>query len=447
MNADSQARDLENPFEPSASLPLLTIRFACAAIMMGAILSGRPLLEWLSVAAMLWVLVVAWGRHVLFAENLRALPRLVSGPPESGIPPPAPTVSVIVPARNEEIDIQSAVRALAASDYPALEILLIDDHSSDSTLQVLKDLALEMPRMRVLSAPDVPPGWTGKTAALWFAFEQSNPASRWLLFTDARVKFHPQAVSRAVAHAEGKRLGFLSCVIRFDGEGLAEELIAIMQNRGLVISALGFGGGAPAAPFGLGAFSLIRRAVYVECGGHALAPDHPLEDFVLAKSAGLSGAATAAAIASGLVSIRRYHGFGDMRRRIVRTLRVAASDRLLDLINRISLELVLGVLPLPVAMGAVARMISARTVQPALAALAALAFLAFLAGASTPRSARMVCRFRGWIAWLHPLGAALWIWFLLLAISDRLRGRTISWRGRAIHPPTPQQRTPATPRN
>ena len=447
MNSDSRTVNLQNPFEPSASLPLLTIRFACAAILVDAVLTGRPLAEWLSVAAMLWVLVVVWGRHVLFAENLRALPRLGSGPAESGIPSPAPLVSVIVPARNEEIDIQSAVRALAASDYPALEILLIDDHSTDSTLRVLQDLARELPRLRVLSAPDVPPGWTGKTAASWFAFEQSNPASRWLLFTDARVKFHPQAVSRAVAHAEQKRLGFLSCIIRFDGKGLAEELIAIMQNRGLVISALGFGGSAPAAPFGLGAFSMIRREVYVECGGHALAPDHPLEDFVLAKSAQLAGAATAAAIASDLVSIRRYHGSGDMRRRIVRTLRVAASDHFVDLINRISLELLLGVLPLPIAMGAAARMIFTgmivgRTVQPALAALGALAFLAFLAGASTPRSAHVVCRFRRWVAWLHPLGAALWTWFLLLAIGDRLRGRTISWRGRVIQPPTP-----ATPRN
>ncbi|MGA2882203.1 MAG: glycosyltransferase [Bryobacteraceae bacterium] len=436
MKPATSARNLENPFEPSASRPLLAIRFLCVALSVGAVISGYPLLEWLSVPAMLWVLVVVWGRHVLFAENLAALPNLsaAAGPAAPSLPP---TVSLIVPARNEAIDIESAVRALAAIDYPALEILIIDDHSSDATLDILRRLAREFQRLRVLSAPDVPPGWTGKTNASWFGFEQADPRAQWLLFTDARVKFHPLAVRCAVAHAEAKQLGFLSCIIRFEGEGLPEELIAILQNRGLVISARAFGGGAPVAPFGLGAFSLIRRDVYMQCGGHALWPDHPLEDFMLAKSARDSGAVTSAAIASELISIRRYHGVADMRRRIVRTLRVAASDHLVDLVNRISLELLLGVLPLPLAIGALARMVATRAIQPTLGLLCAIAFLAWLAGACTPRTSIRICRFRGWVVWLHPLGAALWTWLLVLAIGERIRGRKISWRGRPIHPPSP----------
>lgn len=430
-------RHIENPFEPSASRPLLAIRLLCAATALGAVIWGRPLLEWLAVPAMLWVLVVVWGRHVLFAQNLAGLPHLSPAASLPALPTAAPAVTVIVPARNEEIDIESAVRALAATDYPQLEIIAVDDHSTDETLEILQRLRGECPRLRVLSAPDVPLGWTGKTNASWFGFEQSDPHARWLLFTDARVKFHPLAVARAVAHAEAKGLGFLSCLIRFDGSGVAEELIAILQNRGLLISARAFGGGAPAAPFGLGAFSLIRRDVYVKCGGHAFAPDHPLEDFVLAKSARDSGAATSAAIASELVSIRRYHGYADMRRRIVRTLRVAASDRLVDLVNRISLELLLGVLPLPLAIGCLARMLVTRSMPLPLALVCILSSLAWLAGVCTPRSSRRICRFRPRVAWLHPLGGALWTWFLILAMGERIRGRKISWRGRAIRPPTP----------
>jgi hypothetical protein len=427
---------LENPFEPSTSGLLLAMRLACAALTISAVISGQPLLEWLSVPAMLWVLVVVWGRHVLFAENLATVPNLSAAESGPALPTPTPPVSVIVPARNEEVDIQSAARALAAIDYPKLEILVIDDHSSDATLQILQGLARDLPRLRVLSAPDVPAGWTGKTNASWFGFEQANPQARWLLFTDARVKFHPLAISRAIAHAEAERLGFLSCIIRFDGEGLAEELIAIMQNRGLLTSTRAFGGGAPVIPFGLGAFSLIRRDVYVQCGGHAVAPGHPLEDFVLATSARASGAPTSAAIASDLVSLRRYHGFADMRRRIVRTFRVSGSDHLMDLVNRISLELPLGVLPLPLAVGALARMAVTRSVQPALAILCVLSFLAWLAGTCTPRSSARICRFRPWVAWLHPFGAALWTWFLSLAIGEQLRGRKIAWRDRVIQPPS-----------
>jgi len=214
-------------------------------------------------------------------------------------------------------------------------------------------------------------------------------------------------------------------------------LIAIIQNRGAVISARAFGGGAPAAPFGLGGFMLIRRDVYAASGGHCLFPSYPLEDSRLAKSAHCCGATTSAAIASELLSIHRYHGFADMRQRIVRTLRNAASDSVVDLVNRISLELVLGVLPLLLAIGGLLRLGATRGLQPALEVFSLLAFLAYLAGTCTPQNSRGICRFRSWVVWLHPLGAALWTWLLLLAIAERLRGQPISWRGRTIYAPTP----------
>jgi hypothetical protein len=436
MEVKAPLGDWENPFAPSLSLPFVVARLTGAALLIGAVISGVPALEWMSVPVLLWVLLVVWGRHVLFAENLNSLPHLRANASPQNVPLPLPTVSLIVPARNEEVGIESAVRALAAIDYPGLEILIIDDHSSDATPRILQRLACEFPHLRVLAAPEVPDGWTGKTHACWFGFLQSNPGSRWLLFTDARVIFSRNAVSRAVSHAEATRSGFLSCILRFDGENLAEELIAIIQNRGLVSKARAFGD-APIAPFVVGPFMLIRRDVYAACGGHSLFPSHPREDFMLARSAHRCGATPSAAIASELLSIRRYHGFADMRQRMVRGLRLSASDGVVDLLNRISLELVLGVLPLPLAIGGLLRLGVTRGLQPALAVISLLAFLAYLAGTCTPRNCRGICRFRSWVVWLHPLGAALWMWLLLLAITERLRGQPISWRGRTIYAPTP----------
>jgi len=441
MEVKAPLGDWENPFDPSLSRPLMAARFAGAALLIGAVISGVSALEWMSIPVLLWVLLVVWGRHVLFAENLHSLPHLRANASGQTVPLPLPTVSLIVPARNEEVGIESAVRALAAIDYPGLEILLIEDHSSDATPRILQRLACEFPHLRVLAAPEAPDGWTGKTNACWFGFLQSIPGSRWLVFTDARVIFSRNAVSRAVSHAEATRSGFLSCILRFDGENLTEELIAIIQNRGLVIRARAFGGGAPAAPFGLAGFMLIRRDVYTASGGHALFPSYPLEDSRLAKSAHRCGATTSAAIASELLSIRRYHGFADMRQRMARTLRNAASDSVVDLLNRISLELVLGVLPLSLAIGGLIRLGATRGLQPALAVISLLAFLAYLAGTCTPRNCRGICRFRSWVVWLHPLGAALWTWLLLQAITERLRGQPISWRGRTISAPPPASRS------
>ena len=437
MEVKAPLGDSESPSDPSLYRPWMVARFAGAALVIGAVISGVSPLEWISVPVLLWVLLVVWGRHVLFAENLHSLPNLRANESRQTVPLPLPAVSLIVPARNEEVGIESAVRALAAIDYPGLEILIIDDHSSDATPRILQRLACEFPHLRVLAAPEVPDGWAGKTNACWFGFQQSNPGSRWLLFTDARVIFSRNAVSRTVSHAEATGSGFLSCILRFDGENLTEELSAIIQNRGLVMSARAFDGGAPAAPFGLGAFALIRRDVYAACGGHSQFLGHPLEDLMLAKYAHRGGATTSAAIASELLSIRRYHGFADVRQRIVRTLRVGARDSVVDLLNRISLELVLGVLPLSLAIGGLIRLGATRGLQPALAVISLLAFLAYLAGTCTPRNCRGICRFRSWVVWLHPLGAALWTWLLLQAITERLRGQPISWRGRTIYAPTP----------
>jgi len=433
--ASQPLQESGSPFDSRVSLPILAARLAGAALVVAALLSGSRRIEWMAVMVLAWVVVVVWGRHVLFAENLECLPKLRADLPRDASSPPLPGVSIIVPARNEEAGIEPAAQALAAIDYPALEILMIDDHSSDATPRILDRLAREFPRLRVLAAPDLSVGWTGKTNASTFGFQRSNPDSRWLLFTDARVMFHPNAVLAAITHAEANGLDFLSCILRFEGKGLMEELNTMIQNRGLVMNARAFGGGPPAMAFGHGSFTLIRREVYAACGGHARFPGHPLEDFMLADTARRWGAATSVAIASEIVAIRRYHGFADLRRRVVRAFRTASSDSVLNLIDRLSLEFCLNVLPLLVAAGALLRMSfqnAEGAFQPALAVIAVLAFLAYLAGTCTPRSCGTICGFRPWVAWFYPLGSALWTCLLVQAISEVLRGHALSWRGREI---------------
>lgn len=426
---------LQNPFDLSISRPLMAARFACLMLVIAAVASGMPVLEWMSVPVLLLVIVAVWGRHVLFADNLNALPHLRAEQPVTANSPELPPVTLIVPTRNEIGGIEAAVRSLAATDYPDLEILVVDDHSSDGTSEVLQRLACDLPQVRVLAAPDVPDGWAGKPHAAWFGFLQSNPHARWLVFSDARIVFHRNAVRRAVEYAEGNHLGFLSCIIRYDGESVIEELIANIQNRALVISARAFGGGAPKVPFGLGAFQLIRRDVYTACGGHSTYPDHPIEDFILAGLASRQGKASAA-IASEVLSLRRYRGFGDMRQRVVRSLRLATSDRTINLADRISQELLLQVLPLPLAVGGLVRQLVTHRFQPVLALVSLLALAAYIAGICTPRSCRKICGCRRRAAWLHPLGGALWVLLLLLAITDRMRGRPITWSGRKMQTPS-----------
>jgi chlorobactene glucosyltransferase len=439
MTTNSREIGSAKPVQQVAPTVFLFARLAGAVISSWVVITGSSTLEWIAVAVMFWFLVVVWGRHVLFIDNLNGLPNLNREISSESAPPQfLPAVSVVVPARNEELDIERAATAWGEVSYPELEVIFVDDHSSDRTAEILERVTRRFPHLRFVSSPDLPAGWTGKTYASWFGFQQSNETAGWLLFTDARVMFSRDAISKAIAHAEANRLGFLSCVIRFDGENLAEELFAIAQNRGLLMSAREFGGVSSPVPFGIGAFSLIRRDLYAGIGGHAAFPEHPIEDFMLADSARRAGAKLSAAVASGLVSIRRYHGFRDMRRRSVRLLRLSSGDRLLDLLNRLSLEFCFLVVPLLVAIGSLWRLLLPyRGFHPALAILCLLAFLTYFAGACTARECRQICRVRAWVFWLYPLGAALSTWFVLLAIVQKLCGVSISWRGRVVDLPRP----------
>src|SRR5262249_44305272 len=137
--------------------------------------------------------------------NLRTLPRLSAecGNPQGepcGFPHSAlrtPSVSILVPARDEAANIEACVRGLLAQTYPAWELIVLDDGSTDGTGAILARLAADEGRLRVLAGAAVPPGWLGKPHAC----AQLAAAARGdlLLFTDADVRHAPALVGAAVA--------------------------------------------------------------------------------------------------------------------------------------------------------------------------------------------------------------------------------------------------------
>jgi hypothetical protein len=108
-------------------------------------------------------------------------------------------------------------------------------------------------------------------------------------------------------------------------------------------------------------------------------------------------------------------------------------------------ELLFGILPLPLAIAGLALQILTPGWNLALTAMSVLALSGYLAGVSTPRSCLRVCLCRRWVVWLYPLGSALWAWFVLLALTEAVRGQAISWRGRTIHAPVPPGNPVALP--
>ena len=203
---------------------------------------------------------------------------------------PWPAVSVIVAARDEAPGIEAAMRSLLALDYAALEVLAVDDRSSDATGAILDRLAAQDPRLRVQHVRQLPPGWLGKNHALALGAREAR--GELLLFTDADVEFAPQALRSAVAILEAEALDHLALGpgLRLPGAWLAACVAYFARLFYVYLRPWRARDPRSAAFIGVGAFNLVRAEGYRAAGGHerlALRPDDDVKLGKLIKRAGL----------------------------------------------------------------------------------------------------------------------------------------------------------------
>ncbi|MES2963961.1 MAG: glycosyltransferase family 2 protein, partial [Bdellovibrionota bacterium] len=211
-----------------------------------------------------WLHVLREG--VLFERRSKRYERDSSRP----LPADLPMVSVLVPARNEEGGITKCLESLVAQDHPRLEIIAIDDRSTDRTGQIMEECASRSNgRLKVIHVDRLPDGWLGKNHALHLGSQAIAPESKYLLFTDGDVIFAPDTLGVALRHCEEN--GFdhfvLSPLMLSNGPWLAtvQLVFGIGFLTFLRPSRLGK---SKDVYVGIGAFNLVRRTFYEKCGGH-----------------------------------------------------------------------------------------------------------------------------------------------------------------------------------
>ncbi len=229
-----------------------------------------------------------------------------------------PRLSIIVPARNEEDTIEQGLRSLLSLDYDNYEVIAVNDRSTDRTGEIMERVAqshstkttLNGPpeRLRVIHHNELPPGWLGKTHAMWTA---ANAATgEWLLFTDADVLFKPESVRRALAYAEAEPADhvvlFPQMIMKRPGEYM---MIAFFQTMFM----FGHRPWKVADPstddhMGVGAFNLVRRRVYEAVGTYKALRMEVLDDMKLGKVVKKAGFAQRNVFGGDLISIRWAHG-------------------------------------------------------------------------------------------------------------------------------------------
>jgi hypothetical protein len=243
---------------------------------------------------------------VLLVRHRGAIPKLPASR-ESATPP---RLSVVVAARDEDPSIGQAVGSLLAQDYPDLEIIVVDDRSSDTTGDVLRALAVKDRRLLVLRVDELPAGWLGKNHALWWGAERST--GEWLLFTDADVVFAPGALRKAVAYAAAEGLDHLTLAPRLVARGL--PLRAFVAFFGYAFIAL-WGAYLANDPkstrgVGIGAFNLVRRSAYERIGTMSALSLRPDDDIRLGRRLRAFGFRQRVLNGNDLLSVEWYPSLG-----------------------------------------------------------------------------------------------------------------------------------------
>ena len=234
--------------------------------------------------------------------NLRVAPRLRA----DARPTATPSVSIVIPARNEAHIIERSVGAFLAQDYDNFEVIVVNDRSTDETGEILR--TIRDPRLTIIDAPEPPAGWLGKVAALQLGVDRAR--GELLLFADADLIYAPPAVAAAVAYLESTRSAMVGLMPRFEMPSFAEQ-IAMPMLAFFVFSGwplwLSNRSKRPMLALGAGAGNLIRREVLEAIGGFAPLKNEVVDDVGLARLARTHGYPTRAVLADDLLSVRMYN--------------------------------------------------------------------------------------------------------------------------------------------
>ena len=264
----------------------------------------------LATALLAWLVALAWLWKVTDAAfGLPRIPDLLL--PEHNIAPAGnPSITVIVPARNEAADIAATLHSLLAQDYPNLHIIAVDDRSTDQTGDLIDTIATEHPdKLRALHVTELPAGWLGKTHAMALAARQAP--TDYLLFTDADVLFRSDAIRRALAYVVATKADHLvtiptTLIHRWDEAAILGffQIFALWGARPWRVS----NPKSKRDALGIGAFNLLTRSAYLQIGGFESLHMEIIEDLALARRIKHAGLAQRVAFGRGLVSLHWASG-------------------------------------------------------------------------------------------------------------------------------------------
>lgn len=269
-------------------------------------------LEWIIAGLYLLVGPFAWVLYAFGAFKGRARFEIVPDPlPE--LPASAPLVSVVVPCKDGEAQIEACVRSIQKQDYPNLEIVVIDDRSTDRTGAILDEIARSEPRLKVIHNTTPPPaGWMGKTNALQIASKSAT--GEWMIFVDSDTTLEPLAVRTGVSTGIYRQFDLVSLIPHFDNVGFWEQLVTpLCASATTAMFAMQYANSAqqPNIAFACGQYMAIRRDVFDWMGGYEVVKNHFSDDIGVARYLKQNGKRPRIGWGQHLVKVRLYSSLSE----------------------------------------------------------------------------------------------------------------------------------------
>ena len=368
-------------------------------------------LLWLFLFSLIALFWVFHGARV--AYGALQLPRLRNyAPANDGVP----KVSLIFAARDEEEKLPAALAALKEADYPRLEIIAVNDRSTDRTGEILREGAWRDARLKVVTVEALPAGWLGKPHALQKAYEASS--GEWLLFTDADVLFRPDAICRAIAMVKGRRLDHLTLMGDLEMHGFWEKTVLTFFALGFYLATNPSGVSNPrsGAYLGIGAFQLLRRLAYEGAGTHRRLAMEVVDDMKLGKIVKQAGFRSGAGLAEDYVRVRWHAGLGNIVRGVTKNFFATTGFRPLVVATQVIGLFVTSILPF-------LALFLIHGWSLALAVASVTIAVVFQGATAT------VMRASPSYGATHPLGAIIFIYMLLRSTVVTLKQGGVIWRG------------------
>lgn len=364
--------------------------------------------------------------------------------PESP-PTNAPLISVCIPARNEENNIRRCVESALGQVYPNLEVIVLDDRSTDATPVILHDLIMESdsllshmkeqtPSLHIINGSDLPSGWAGKPHALYQAATVAR--GEWLCFVDADTFLAPNALSSVLAKARETEADLFTIMTRQILGSFWEKTVMplIMTALSVGFSPRKINDPNRRDAVANGQFIFIKRSVYDAIGGHEKVKDQIVEDKAISEQVKWNGYRLIVADGSQVVSTRMYTSLPTMwegwTKNIYLGLRDHPSMLLLGAFGATLALIAALFLPVWLPLGLVWYFNGGgwMAVTVAVQALIVWSYLLYIRAVIAEKMG--ISR---WYAWTTPLGAGVFAAMMLTSAWKVLSGQGVTWRGRKYH--------------